>query len=60
MMESQFTTMASEGRGSRIGNMINKSIIGEKFFLNIPEEYEDLKSYEVISIIFNRFFYLGN
>ena len=46
-MDSQFTTMASEGKGSRIGNLINKSIISEKFLLNIPEEYEDRKSYEV-------------
>lgn len=46
-MDSQFTTMASEGKGSRIGNLINKSIASEKFLLNIPEEYEDRKSYEV-------------
>lgn len=47
-MDSQFTTMASEGRGSRIGNLINKSNIGEKFLLNVPEEYEDRDSYQVI------------
>ncbi len=46
-MESQFTTMASEERGSRIGNLINKSKIGERYLLNIPEEYEEIKSYKV-------------
>lgn len=48
-MESQFTTMASEGaRASRVGMLINKSTIeNEKCLLNIPEGYESNNSYEV-------------